>query len=83
MIEQPHAYRHAELAEPDWRRLPGWAEVTTDYRTAVEAHHPLALEHEHPDYEPICALPADGQQWWRERTARPARPMLEIVPASP
>jgi lysine 2,3-aminomutase len=28
MIDQPYAYRHTELAEPDWRRLPGWAEVT-------------------------------------------------------
>ncbi len=28
MIDQPYAYRRAELAEPDWRRLPGWAAVT-------------------------------------------------------
>ena len=28
MIEQPYKYRHVELAEPDWRRLPGWARVT-------------------------------------------------------
>jgi KamA family protein len=28
MIEQPYSYRHRELAEPDWRRLPGWADVT-------------------------------------------------------
>ena len=28
MIEQPYAYRHTELAEPDWRRFPGWAGVT-------------------------------------------------------
>ena len=28
MIEQPYAYRHRALAEPDWRRFPGWAEVT-------------------------------------------------------
>src|SRR5215472_15473937 len=28
MIEQPYVYRHRELAEPDWRRLPGWAGVT-------------------------------------------------------
>ncbi len=28
MIDQPYAYRHRQLAEPDWRRLPGWAEVT-------------------------------------------------------
>jgi lysine 2,3-aminomutase len=30
MIEQPYAYRRAELAEPDWRRFPGWADVTTE-----------------------------------------------------
>src|ERR1700752_2578543 len=28
MIEQPYVYRHKELGEPDWRRLPGWAGVT-------------------------------------------------------
>jgi lysine 2,3-aminomutase len=28
VIEQPYVYRHAELIEPDWRRLPGWAAVT-------------------------------------------------------
>jgi lysine 2,3-aminomutase len=30
VIEQPYAYRHTELAEPDWRRLPGWASVTDE-----------------------------------------------------
>jgi KamA family protein len=28
MIDQPYVYRHRELIEPDWRRLPGWAAVT-------------------------------------------------------
>jgi KamA family protein len=28
MVEQPYEYRRRELAEPDWRRLPGWAGVT-------------------------------------------------------
>src|SRR5580693_8633188 len=28
MIDQPYSYRHRELTEPDWRRLPGWASVT-------------------------------------------------------
>src|SRR5215467_11749615 len=28
MIDQPYVYRHKELVEPDWQRLPGWAEVT-------------------------------------------------------
>ena len=30
VIEQPYAYRRTELVEPDWRRLPGWAEVTAE-----------------------------------------------------
>jgi lysine 2,3-aminomutase len=30
MIEQPYSYRHRELSEPDWRRLPGWADVTPE-----------------------------------------------------
>jgi lysine 2,3-aminomutase len=28
MIDQPYVYRHRELAEPDWRRLPGWNKVS-------------------------------------------------------
>jgi KamA family protein len=28
MIDQPYVYRHRELAEPDWQRFPGWAEVS-------------------------------------------------------
>ncbi|NHA68337.1 KamA family radical SAM protein [Phycicoccus flavus] len=28
-IEQPYVYSRRELVEPDWRRLPGWREVTT------------------------------------------------------
>ncbi len=26
---QPYAYRHRELTEPDWRRVPGWRDVTS------------------------------------------------------
>lgn len=26
---QPYVYRRKELVEPDWRRFPGWAEVTS------------------------------------------------------
>ncbi|MEV5749213.1 lysine 2,3-aminomutase [Actinoallomurus sp. NPDC052308] len=32
---QPYAYRHRELVEPDWRRFPGWRDVTTaDWESA-------------------------------------------------
>jgi lysine 2,3-aminomutase len=27
MTEQPYSYQRQELIEPDWRRLPGWADV--------------------------------------------------------
>ena len=28
MIDQPYVYRRRELTEPDWRRFPGWADVS-------------------------------------------------------
>lgn len=28
VIEQPYTYRRRPLVEPDWRRLPGWRDVT-------------------------------------------------------
>ncbi len=35
MIDQPYVYRHRELVEPDWQRLPGWAGVTaSDWASA-------------------------------------------------
>src|SRR5690242_17933288 len=27
---QPYTYRRRELVEPDWRRLPGWRDVTAE-----------------------------------------------------
>ena len=40
---------------------------TKNYRTAVEAADPLALNREYPYYDPIHLLPERGQQWWRDR----------------
>jgi lysine 2,3-aminomutase len=33
---QPYHYRRVELVEPDWRRFPGWAEVTEDEWRSVQ-----------------------------------------------
>jgi len=30
VIEQPYVYRRVELAEPDWTRFPGWAQVSRE-----------------------------------------------------
>ncbi len=29
-LPQPYSYRRREVVEPDWRRFPGWAEVTDE-----------------------------------------------------
>ena len=35
MVSQPYVYQRRELAEPDWRRLPGWAGVSeADWESA-------------------------------------------------
>jgi KamA family protein len=35
MIEQPYIYKRTEFIEPDWRRFPGWADVSTqDWESA-------------------------------------------------
>ncbi len=33
---QPYAYRSTELVEPDWRRFPGWAQVTETEWSSVQ-----------------------------------------------
>ena len=35
MIDQPYVYQRRELIEPDWRRFPGWADVSpADWESA-------------------------------------------------
>jgi lysine 2,3-aminomutase len=35
VVSQPYAYQRHELAEPDWRRFPGWAAVSeADWESA-------------------------------------------------
>ena len=38
---------------------------TKNYRTAIEADDPVALEREYPYYDPVHLLPEVGQAWWR------------------
>jgi L-lysine 2,3-aminomutase len=43
---------------------------TKNYRTAVEADDPAALDREYEYYDPIYTLPEAGQQWWRTLAAK-------------
>ncbi len=58
---------------------------TKNYRTAVEAGDPLALSREYAYYDPIYTLPADGQQWWRDRATGEAAAdrSVSLTPAQP
>jgi KamA family protein len=53
-----------QVAEYDTER--GISYWTKNYRTALEAEDPDALERQYEYYDPIHALPAAGQEWWRE-----------------
>src|SRR5436190_22875685 len=35
-LEQPYQYRRVELVEPDWTRVPGWRDVTSDDWASVQ-----------------------------------------------
>ncbi len=35
-VEQPYSYHYRELVEPDWTRLPGWAEVTAEQWSSAQ-----------------------------------------------
>jgi lysine 2,3-aminomutase len=54
---------------------------TKNYRTAVEADDPAALEREFEYYDPIYLLPESGQDWWRAKAAEQAATAAEPVPA--
>jgi lysine 2,3-aminomutase len=54
---------------------------TKNYRTAVEADDPAALDREFEYYDPIYLLPESGQDWWRAKAAEQAETPAEPVPA--
>src|SRR3984957_4693327 len=44
MVSQPYAYRRAALTEPDWRRFPGWSQVTTAEWESVRWQRALCVK---------------------------------------
>src|SRR6185503_1449324 len=70
MVSQPYVYQRHELAEPDWRRLPGWAGVSeAEWESAVAAR-PLRQGR-----AAVAAghRPGTGRLLLRRPRARPAR----------
>ena len=60
-FEQPYDYARAELVEPDWRRFPGWREVTEaqeQVRGQGDALHEEHRERGGEDDEGPAGVPA-------------------------
>jgi len=54
-----------QVAEYDKEK--GISYWTKNYRTAIEANDPDALNRKYEYYDPIDTLPESGQAWWREQ----------------
>ncbi|HEX5188598.1 MAG TPA: hypothetical protein VFW16_03595, partial [Streptosporangiaceae bacterium] len=55
---------------------------TKNYRTAVEAADPEALNREYEYYDPIYLLPQSGQDWWRAKAAEVSEPSPAPAPVA-
>ncbi len=49
----------------DYDKVHGISYWTKNYRTGIEETSPEALTRRYEYYDPIYALPAEGQAWWR------------------
>jgi lysine 2,3-aminomutase len=62
----------------DYDRVKGISSWTKNYRTGIEFDDPDALTRRYVYYDPIYTLPAEGQEWWRERIRKDD---LELIDA--
>jgi lysine 2,3-aminomutase len=62
----------------DYDHVKGISSWTKNYRTGIEFDDPDALTRRYVYYDPIYTLPAEGQEWWRERIRKDD---LELIDA--
>ncbi len=56
----------------DYDRVRGISYWTKNYRTGIEADDAEALTRRYEYYDPVYALPAEGQEYWRKSPAHAA-----------
>jgi lysine 2,3-aminomutase len=56
----------------EYDRIKGISYWTKNYRTGIEYDDADALSRRYEYFDPIDTLPAEGQAYWRDRTAEPA-----------
>jgi lysine 2,3-aminomutase len=64
-----------QLAEYD--RVRGISSWRKNYRTGIEADDPEAFTRSSHYYDPIYALPEEGQTWWRAQLEKGVDALLE------
>jgi KamA family protein len=79
VCDVPYAGKRWVHQASRYDRERGISYWTKNYRTAIEAADPLALQREHEYYDPVHLLPEAGQAWWRSR-ARAQEPALAAPP---
>ena len=80
VLEQPYEYSARELVEPDWRRLPGFADVTD----GAVAQRPVAARQlrEEPPAAARCLRRPARRVVLRRRRGRPGRPRHHVAAAA-
>jgi lysine 2,3-aminomutase len=66
----------------DYDTVNGISYWTKNYRTALEADDPEALQRQYEYYDPIHTLPAAGQDWWRDHAREAHGRDLHLAAAS-
>jgi lysine 2,3-aminomutase len=56
MIEQPYVYKRTELVEPDWRRFPGWADISAEQWESAQWQRAHCVK----NIKQLAALLGDG-----------------------
>ena len=80
MLEQPYEYSARELVEPDWRRLPGCADVTAEQWRNAQWQR-AQLREEPPPAARRLRRPA-RRVVLRRRRGRPGRPRDDVAAAA-
>ena len=80
VLEQPYEYSARELVEPDWRRLPGFADVTDEQWRSAQWQRANCVE-EPPPAARRLRRPA-RRVVLRRRRGRPGRPGDDVAAAA-
>ena len=80
MLEQPYEYSARELVEPDWRRLPGFADVTEEQWRSAQWQRVNCVK----NLRQLRGVYGDllDESFYARRRGRPGRPRHDVAAAA-